>query len=119
MSESTLRKANKIIEALVDAALEQGHSLSVSTERGYDLDDMLLGSTDRKAILDEATTGDDCHLFIHERGKPAVKERVLQSAGWVLIIPSSGEDVITDYSANQTTDLLVIRALAVGLHCLS
>lgn len=61
----------EIVEALLDSILADGKTVSVSAERGYDVDDMLLASTDKEDILQHVFNLDECHLFVHEAGKPA------------------------------------------------
>lgn len=91
----------KIVGAFVDAALAAGYRLSVSLERGYDIEDMLLGSTDRDKIMEEATAGDDCHIFISESTGDVVEDGVIVSIGWVYCVyGNDGWDVISDYTIN-------------------
>lgn len=45
----------KIVGAFVDSALKAGYRLGVSLEKGYDIDEMLLGSTDRAKIMEESS----------------------------------------------------------------
>lgn len=91
----------EIISALIDSALSHGKRIAVSLERGYDTDDMLLGSTDKAAILEAAMAGDDCHLFIQPATGPTLEKgrtRVV-SEGWVyLVFGNDGWDVISDYT---------------------
>lgn len=110
MQAETLYAAKKIVETLVDSALSKGYLLSVSFERGYDVDEMLLKSGDRDKILAEATSLDDCHLFIHDASAPAIEDGRVRSYGWVSLIPVNGVDVISDYSANRVTEDVVKAA---------
>lgn len=53
-----------IAKQFVQDALAAGYRLAVSLERGYDVDEMLLGSTDEAKIMEEIFAGDECHVFI-------------------------------------------------------
>jgi hypothetical protein len=91
----------KIARRFVKDALAKGHRLSVSLERGYDIDDMLLGSRDEKKIMEEAFAGDECHIFVHDADGPLVEKGVVLSEGWVyLVMGNDGWDVISDYTTN-------------------
>lgn len=92
---------HKIVGRFVDDALKAGHRLAVSLERGYDLDEMLLGSTDRKKILSEAFAGDDCHIFVQAADGPTIEDGQVVSIGWVyLVFGNDGWDVVSDYTTN-------------------
>lgn len=91
----------KIVGAFVDAALAAGYRLAVSLERGYDTDEMLLGSTDRAKIMEEAFTGDDCHIFIQPGDGPTLDNGSVVSLGYVYcVMGNDGWDVISDYTTN-------------------
>lgn len=91
----------KIVGAFVDAALAAGYRLGVSLERGYDADEMLLGSTDRAKIMEEAFAGDECHIFIQPQHGPVMKNGRLIAKGWVYcVFGNDGWDVISDYTTN-------------------
>jgi len=109
-----------IITRFVKDALAAGNRLSVSLERGYDVDEMLLGSRDEQKIIDEAMAGDDAHVFIHEgdgplTGEPARRavwqpqsDKSIVSIGWVyFVLGNDGYDVISDYLANEVTESLL------------
>jgi len=97
MERQTIEK--KIVSKLVDDILAGGYRIAVSLERGYDVDEMLLGSTDKNKIMDEALGGDDCHLFIQPANGPTVVDGSVISKGWVyLVFGNDGWDVISDYS---------------------
>ncbi len=93
----------EIVTVLVDSILSNGKRIAVSLERGFDTDDMLLGSTDNVAILEAAMAGDDCHLFVQPATGPTLecgRTRVV-SEGWVyLVFGNDGWDVISDYTTN-------------------
>lgn len=90
----------KIVGQFVLDALEQGYRLAVSLERGYDIDEMLLGSTDYDAIMEAAFAGDDCHLFVQGPG-PTTRNGQVVSEGWVYcVFGNDGWDVISDYTVN-------------------
>lgn len=92
----------KIVGAFVDAALKAGYRLAVSLERGYDVEEMLLGSTDRAKIMEEAFAGDECHIFLQSaKGDPLVLGGRVISEGWVYcVFGNDGWDVISDYTVN-------------------
>lgn len=95
------RVEREIVEKLVDDILEAGYRIGVSLERGYDVEDMLLGERDKRKILDTAFAGDDCHLFIQSAEGPTTKEGSVVSEGWVyLVYGNDGWDVICDYTTN-------------------
>lgn len=91
----------RIVRSFVKAALKAGHRLAVSLERGYDVDEMLLGSTNVKEIMDAAFAGDDAHIFVQPAEGPTVEEGQVVSTGWVYIVMGNdGYDVICDYTTN-------------------
>lgn len=101
----------RIITAFVTSALAAGYRLAVSLERGYDTGEMLLGSTDRKAIVDEAMAGDDAHIFIQPTDGPTVENGRVVSLGWVYIVRGNdGWDVISDYNTGTLTENLLTEA---------
>ena len=88
----------KILTQFVQDALAAGYRLAVSLERGYDLDEMLLGSRDEAKIIEEATAGDDCHIFVQAADGPLVDDGSVASLGWVYFVyGNDGYDVISDY----------------------
>ncbi len=92
---------HKIARQFVQDALAKGHRLSVSLERGYDIDEMLLGSRDETKIMEDAFAGDECHIFVHDADSPLVEKGVVQSEGWVyFVMGNDGWDVINDYTTN-------------------
>ena len=91
----------KIMRRFVRAALASGHRLAVSLERGYDLDEMLLGSRDEKKIIAAAFEGDECHIFVQPATGPTVEGGKVISEGWVFFVfGNDGWDVISDYTTN-------------------
>lgn len=91
----------KIVRRFVRDAIKSGHRLSVSLERGYDIDEMLMGSTDVKAIMDAAFAGDEAHIFVHNGDGPLVENGSLVTKGWVyIVLGNDGPDVISDYTVN-------------------
>lgn len=102
-----------IVRRFVDDALAAGHRLAVSLDRGYDLDEMLLGSRDPEAIMHEAMAGDDCHVFVQPADGPTVERGRVVSVGWVrLVFGNDGYDVIVDYTTNLEGLLAGANALA-------
>lgn len=91
----------KIITSFVQSALAKGYQLAVSLERGYDTDEMLLGSRNRKEIVNAAMAGDDAHIFVQEADGPIVEDGKVVSIGWVyVVLGNDGYDVISDYTVN-------------------
>jgi len=91
----------KIVGQFIRDALAAGYRLAVSLERGYDLDDMLIGSRDESKIMDEAFAGDECHIFVQPSDGPTVEDGFVVSDGWVYcVFGNDGWDVISDYSTN-------------------
>lgn len=89
----------KIVGAFVDSALKAGYRLGVSLEKGYDIDEMLLGSTDREKIMEEAFAGDECHIFVQPAEGELVEKGRLVSKGWIYcVFGNDGWDVISDYT---------------------
>ncbi len=104
---------HEIVERFIDDALAAGHRLSVSLERGYDADEMLLGSTDRQKIIDEAFAGDDCHIFVVPATGPTVEDGRVVSKGWVYCVyGNDGWDVISDYTVNLESLLAGAKAIS-------
>lgn len=107
----------KIVGQFVRDALAAGHRLAVSLERGYDVDEMLLGSRDFDKIMEQAFAGDDCHIFVQSADGPTIEEgnanpreriygaaskiRRVVSIGWVYcVFGNDGYDVVSDYTTN-------------------
>lgn len=98
-----MRKAieREIIGKFVDDALAAGYRLAVSLDRGYDIDEMLLASTAREEIINEAMAGDDAHIFVQPHDGPTVDDGHVVSAGWVrVVLGNDGWDVLADYTTN-------------------
>jgi hypothetical protein len=91
----------KVVGQLVRDILKAGYRLAVSLERGYDVDEMLIGSTDYKAIMDAAFAGDEAHIFIQPTDGPTLENGQVISDGRVyLVFGNDGYDVISDYTVN-------------------
>jgi len=91
----------KIVRAFVTSALDAGYRLSVSLERGFDVDEMLLGSTNRSEIINEAFAGDECHIFVHAPTGDLVEDGEINSIGWVqFVYGNEGWDVLSNYTTN-------------------
>lgn len=94
----------RIVERLVDDVLATGRRIAVSLERGYDTDECLLGSRDKKRIMEEAFAGDECHLFVQPPEGETLEGGKIVSEGWVyLVFGNEGWDVISDYTVNPET----------------
>lgn len=109
----------KIVGALVDSLLADGYRISVSLERGYDIDDMtangVLGTRDRAKIMEEAFAGDECHLFVHDAVDPLIVDDYIDSFGWVYVVfGNDGWDCISDYTVNL--EPLMTDAKAISDH---
>jgi hypothetical protein len=94
----------KIVGAAVDSLLGAGYRITVSLDRGYDIDECLLGSRDKDKIMEEAFAGDECHLFVHEAEGDLLASsfiKCLKSIGWIYcVFGNYGYDVICDYTTN-------------------
>jgi hypothetical protein len=120
MSKIERELERKIVRKMIAALLGAGYRLSVSLERGFDLDEMLLGSRDPAAILKAAFSGDDCHVFVHEKDSPLLtgnREVPYQSPrliakGWVFLVVGNGADIISDYTTNLEEAIQPANALA-------
>lgn len=105
-----------IVARFVDDALAADKRLAVSLERGYDVEDMLLGSRDKAAILLEAFSGDEAHIFVQPAEGPTVEDGQVVSEGWVyIVLGNDGYDVISDYSVNIEPLLAGANKLAESL----
>lgn len=103
----------KIVSQFVDDALKEGYRLTVSLERGYDIDDCLLGSRDKQKILEEAFAGDECHIFVHNPTGPLIENGSLATIGWVyFVMGNDGYDVISDYTTRMEELLTKANKLA-------
>lgn len=106
----------RIIQRLIKDVLASGKRISVSLERGFDIDEMLLGSTNPKAILAEVLAGDECLLFIQPPDGPTTEDGQVVSDGWVyLVFGNDGFDVISDYTTNLSELLVGTNAFAERL----
>jgi hypothetical protein len=95
------RIERRIIWRFVSDALVAGKRLAVSLERGYDTEDMLLGSRDKKKIVEEAMAGDEAHIFVQPAEGELVVNGSVVSEGWVFVVlGNDGWDVISDYTTN-------------------
>lgn len=91
----------KIITSFVQTALAKGYRLAVSLERGHDVDEMLIGSRSRRAIVEAAMAGDDAHIFVQPAEGELVQDGKIASEGWVyVVLGNDGWDVISDYTTN-------------------
>lgn len=103
----------RIVRRFVKDALKAGKRLAVSLERGYDIEDMLLGSRDAKKVMDAAFAGDEAHIFVQPKDGDTVEEGRVVSEGWVFIVlGNDGWDVISDYTENLEDLLKGANALS-------
>lgn len=107
----------KIVGAFVRSALKAGYRLSVSLERGFDTDEMLLGSTDRAKIMEEAFAGDECHIFVHAKEGDLIEDGSLKSIGWIYcVLGNDGYDVIADYATKLDNLGLMVECEKLSDH---
>lgn len=108
----------KIVGQFVRDALAAGHRLSVSFERGYDLDEMVIASRDYDQIMTEAFSGDVCWIFVHDIDEPTqgptTRDGFLIADGWVYCVHGNGEYVISDYTVNL--EPLLVEANKIAKH---
>lgn len=106
----------QILRCFVTDALAAGFRLAVSLDRGYDTEDMLLGSRDMNKILEEAMAGDDAHVFVQPPSGPLLDaQNHVVSLGWIfLVFGNDGWDVVSDYAANDVMENLLARATALS-----
>ena len=91
----------EIVTSFVQSALAKGYRLAVSLERGYDVDEMLLGSRSRAEIINAAFEGDEAHIFVQPPDGDLVDDGRVVSEGWVyVVLGNDGWDVISDYTTN-------------------
>lgn len=103
----------RIAEAVIDRAIESDYRIAVSLARGYDTDEMLLGSRDKEAIMKEVMAGDDCHVFVQPAEGPTIKDGQVVSFGWVyFVFGNDGYDVVSDYTTNLEPVMDRANALA-------
>lgn len=100
MSKVIRELEERIVRKLVQDALSTGHRISVSSDGGYDIDDMLLGATQEDHIVNEVFASDACHVFFHQDGEPLLTEDGKVSCnGWAyLVFGNEGWDVVNDYT---------------------
>lgn len=96
-----IRIERKIVGRFVRDAIAAGKRLAVSLERGYDLDEMLVGSRSYRKVMQAAFAGDEAHIFIQPEYGDVVEDGRVVSEGWVYVVfGNDGYDVISDYSVN-------------------
>lgn len=97
----------EIIAKFVTDFLAKGYRLSVSLERGWDTDEMLLGSKNAEEIIEASMAGDEAHIFVHKDPDcDILVDGSVNSDGWIyLVFGNDGWDVISDYSTNLEEEL--------------
>lgn len=85
-----------IATKLVQAIHKAGFVISVHDGEEFNCEDLSKLASVRAHL---ATTGED-RLFFRKPGET-------QYAGWIWLIFGNGEDLISDYTANETTEALV------------
>lgn len=105
----------RIVRAFVDKALAAGYRITVSGERGYDIDECLLGSSDAEKIMAEAFAGDDATLFIHKADEPLTENGRINCDGWVyIVLGNDGWDVVSDWTDNAVTNAMLEEAMKIS-----
>lgn len=103
----------KIIGQFVKDALEAGYRLAVSLERGYDLDEMLIGCRDYEKIMAAIMEGEKCHVFVQSADGNLVEDGQIVSDGWVyFVLCNEGWDCISDYTTNL--EKLLSKAISIS-----
>lgn len=112
--EGIRKMEQRIVKRFVKDAIAKGYRLAVSLERGYDVEDMLLGSTDVAKVMDEAFAGDMAHIFVQPGdGELVTGDGQVVSEGWVFIVlGNDGYNVISDYTVNLESLLTGANRLA-------
>ncbi len=114
--ETRQKVERQIINRFVTDALAAKYRLAVSLERGYDVEDMLLGSRDKKKIVDEAMAGDEAHIFVQPADGALTENGSVVSVGWVyVVLGNDGWDVVSDYTTNLEELLTGANELASKL----
>lgn len=96
----------KIVRAFIKSALKAGYVVSVSLERGYDIEEMresgVLATSSLPLAMEQAFAGDECHIFVHDpETEPVSKTGQLISRGYVyFVMGNDGWDVISDYTGS-------------------
>lgn len=94
----------RIVSRFVSDALAAGHRLAVSLERGFDTEEMLLGSRSKADVMRAVFEGDDAHIFVQPAEGNVVQDGQVVSDGWVyVVLGNDGWDVISDYTTNLET----------------
>ena len=87
----------QIARRFISDALKAGYSITVNDSE----EDVLIKSTNLKAILDAMFSTDDDHLFLY--GGDVY-------LGWVwFVYGNDGYDVISDYTANEKIEALMVN----------
>lgn len=107
----------QIVRRVIKDAIARGYSCSVSGERGYDIDEMLVGCKKIDKVLQECTNYEECHLFLTPPDvDPIIQDGAVVSEGWVyFVFGNDGYDVISDYTSNLETLLAGAHELSVDL----
>jgi hypothetical protein len=112
----------KIIRTIIEHALKDGHRLSVSYERGYDLpgdhnEGTIYNSDNAEEIFAACFACDDCMLFIHRKGEEAMIDDRVNALGWIyFVLGNDGWDVISDYTSKLEKWRGMIAANAIADH---
>ena len=108
---------NRVIKSTIKALLDAGHKLTVSYERGYDIDDLPIVASTRAADIFAAINAvDECHLFVHqsedEKCNPVLDGQI-NNTGWVcFVLGNDGWDVINEYTVSMESLLAPVLKLA-------
>ena len=119
----------RIVRQLLKDAIAAGYTCSVSYERGWDVQSQeradsreqmcqevspCIGSVKVSEIIEHAFAVDECHLFFHDPGEPALTEDGNNNSyRYVyLVFGNDGWDVVCDYTTNLEDTLTNANALA-------
>lgn len=106
----------RIVRSAIRELRAQGYRFSPSSDRGYDVEDMLLGSRHEAMIMQRCFEADECHLFVVPAEGPVKVPRdeelatelgedyddfVPVSIGHLyFVFGNDGWDVLADYTTN-------------------
>lgn len=107
------RVEHQIVSSIIKESLLQGYRITVSYERGFDMEEMLLGSTNPAEIIEAVFAADECHIFIHPKdGELLDEQQRLNSLGWIyIVLGNDGWDAICDYTTNLDELGVLVEAL--------
>ncbi len=90
-----------IVNRLIDDLLAAGYRVRVHDGEEFNCDDQ---TTESGIKANLATAGDD-RLYFRKPGVRGPEQAAYD--GWIWLIWGNGEDVISDYTANEATEAIV------------